>query len=95
VAAESFGGTAEEELRPSGMGVMGVAGVTGVTGAAGRVSLSLSRFLASDLRKALTVERRLLLGLQSWGVMGACAHMGHASTTSDWPREHIRQLRAS
>ena len=71
--------------------VTGVTEGTGVTGVAGFATLlpprSLSLFFSSDLRKAFTVKRSALFGLQSSAVRGLCAQTGHDSGKDVWPVE--------
>jgi len=73
----------------SGTGVDGL----GVAGFASARSLSL--FFSSFLRKALTVKRSALLGLQSSRVSGLCAQTGQEVGRVASPTEGQSRLRES
>lgn len=47
---------------------------------------SFSRFFSSVRKKALSVVRRALLGLQRSGETGVCVQTGHVSEREAWPR---------
>lgn len=73
----------------TGSELSGTAGVVGVaTAGALLIARSFSRFFSSDFKKALTVRRRVLFGLQSTAAIGLWAQTGHDSGNEDWPR-HI------